>query len=131
MSVGTTEITLNLVPPSLNKAMRGRGREAHRKKKEIEEQLVWLFIAAALPKGLTSVRAFARLRFPTRHRRDPDNFGYLIGKALGDALAPHSATHPHRWLPDDTAQYYQWVTPVEFEEEIGAPRTVLTLEWCR
>lgn len=126
---GTAQIVLNLVPPSLNKATRGRGIATHRKKKQIEEEMVMRLLAAGVPKSLTHVQISASLRFPTRHRRDPDNFGFLLTKAMGDALSPHASTHPHRWLPDDTAQYYTFHQPVTIEPEIGSPRTTLTLTW--
>lgn len=131
MIPGTAQIVLNSVPDSLNKATRGRGIATHRKKKLLEEEMVMRLLAAGVPKSLTRVEVSASLRFPTRHRRDPDNFGFLLAKAMGDALAPHSALHPHRWLQDDTAEYYAFFQPVTFEKEIGSPRTILSLAWMR
>lgn len=119
------------LPPSLNTGTRGRGIQSHRLKKQMEEEITWLLIAASVPRHLLHVAATATLRFPTKHRRDPDNYGWLLGKALGDALAPHAPTAPHRWLPDDTANYFEWRTPVRFEAEVGAPRSLIHLTYRR
>lgn len=128
MSSNTVEFSVPWLPPSLNTGTRGRGIAAHRAKKKMEEQLVWALIGAKVPRGLAHVTATASLRFPTNHRRDPDNYGWLLGKALGDALAPHSPLAPHRWLPDDTAEFFAFVTPVTFEPK-GPARTTIRLEW--
>lgn len=95
----------------------------------MEEQMTWLLLKARLPKGLTHVEASASLRFATRHRRDPDNYGWLLGKALGDALSPHDQGAPHRWLPDDTAEFFAFMGPVVIEAEPGSPRTTITLRY--
>lgn len=131
MNEGEVTVALRRLPPSLNKGTRGRGIAAHREKKAIEEELVWALLEGKVPKGLSHAQATATLRFPTRHRRDPDNYGWLLGKALGDALAPHDPRAPHRWLPDDTADFYSWVQPVRFDPEVGAPLTLVHLTWRR
>lgn len=129
--VALIEIEVGQVPPSLNRvATRGSRFKVSRAKKSLQEELVWALLAAKVPKGLTRVEASASLRFPQRRRRDPGNYGWLIEKSLGDALAPHDPEHPHRWLPDDTAAFFAY-GPTVIEEEPGPARTTIILNLQR
>lgn len=106
---------------------RGSRFAVNRAKKDLQEQITWELVAAGVPRGLSHVSVRAELRFPRRAaRRDPGNFGWLLDKALGDALAPHDQDAPHRWLPDDTSEFYEY-GPTVIESEPGPARSRLVL----
>lgn len=119
-----TEFTIHYddVPPSLNRmGTRGNRFAVTREKKRWEGLIGMLLIAAKVPKGATYVRASATLRFPAARRRDPDNFAWLLTKALGDALQVCGV------LPDDTQDEFEF-TGLRVEDEKGPKRTTLHLE---
>lgn len=91
-------------PPSSNNntGVGGRG-DPHaiaRTKGEWEGVFAMLLLIANVPRGLTRVRAYPRLKFRTKTRRDADNFYFAISKPLGDALVKGG------WIPDDTPEHY-------------------------
>lgn len=129
---GESVIRVPVVPPSLNKiATRGSRFATSRAKKDLQEQFHWELLLQRVPEGLRRVVASATLQFPTRHRRDPGNFSWLIEKSLGDALAPHDRAAPHRWLADDTADYFVFQTPITILPDRGPAFTEVRLIWWK
>ena len=121
------ELSIPEVPPSLN-GMGFGGRNSHMKlhrlKRKWEGLMQITLLEVRLPKGLSKVRATARLRFPVKRKRDEGNFRWLLEKALGDVL--QSAGH----LSDDTPDEFTF-TGLDFDPVKGPPRTTITLEVFR
>lgn len=99
------ELTHTQAPPSsnTNTGVGGRGdpRAIARRKGEWEGTFAMLLMVAKVPRNLTRVRAFPRLKFRTKTVRDADNFYFPISKPLGDALKKGG------WLPDDGPEFFQ------------------------
>lgn len=108
------------VPPSLNRQGRVHPMKQARLKRQLEDVLFVLLLEAKVPRGLASVEARAKLRFPVRRRRDEGNFRWLLEKALGDVLQAGG------WLEDDTPDQYRFFG-LEFEDELGPRRTTVVL----
>lgn len=124
MTAGWT-ITYGDCPPSVNTMAVGRSASFHkyaRVKRKWEGIWGMLWIAERLPKNLTAVRAHGTLRFPHQRRRDEGNYRAFIEKTLGDALVAGG------WIPDDTPEHFVF-DRLEIEDEKGAKRTTLTLEF--
>jgi hypothetical protein len=84
-------------PPSLN--IGGSGWNPHvfqGVKQAWQGVLTFLLNTSGLPRGLHRVTAEVQIGFPTRGRRDANNFRYVLDKALGDALTEGG------WLDDDS-----------------------------
>lgn len=127
---GSAQLELGYTPPSLNRmATRGNRFAVRSAKRSLQNDLTLMLLAERVPEPLTLVKASAELRFAQRRRRDPGNFSWLLEKALGDALAPHDTNAPHRWLPDDTAEYFVFCAPVTIAADPGRPYTRVSLTW--
>lgn len=118
-------LSLNETPPSMNtNKVRSNWRGFHTEKKRWQEDLGRLLMAMCLPKPIPSrgpVSVLVTLRFPTRRRRDSENFRPVLSKALGDAMVQGG------FLLDDTDQ--DWRLRVVIGEETGPPRTTVTVSW--
>ena len=118
----TISITYDDTVPSMNRMSRASHWEYTRAKKRwtaIFEGCLLEAVHRPTPfKG--KVTATAELTFPTRHRRDLDNY-WLTGKALGDALVKSS------YIFDDTPEFYEMKT-LRFNPIRGRSRTTVTLE---
>lgn len=109
-------------PPSLNSVgSRGGPMAFHRVKKQWQEYFELLLMQTGFPRDWLEMKATARLRFPTKHRRDEGNYRTLIEKALGDALVNGG------WLPDDTPDHFLF-DRVHFEQQTGKPQTTIELD---
>lgn len=118
------------VPRSLNRIATRGSRYAVRAEKKRWEEIFWAcLLESHVPRNLLWVEARAELRFPTKHRRDSGNFGWILEKALGDSLSPHDRL-AERWLPDDTDEFFRWRGTI-IEAERGAPRTKIILDYQR
>jgi len=121
-------ITIPRSLPSMNdNVMRGRGREFHHLKLDLQEEIGMLLLVAKTPRRNKRAVAGALLRFPEHRRRDGSNWVPLIDKALGDALVISSQTSVEkRYIPDDTQEFYSF-GGCEIEEDIGKPRVAIYL----
>lgn len=109
------------VPPSLNRISSRGSRWAYSKaKKEWQRDIGLALMACGLPRDRVSLRTMAVLRFPTAHRRDAGNFGWLLEKCLGDALVEGG------WLPDDTPDFFRF-EGVAFAPTRGKPLSLISL----
>lgn len=108
------------VPPSLNRVGARSDWRTFRRHKKSWEQDVWILLRAE--RGFAPMKppvfVTATLRFPTRRRRDEDNYRSLLSKAVGDALQLGG------YIPDDDPQNYRFIA-LDFEERPGPHRTVL------
>lgn len=111
-------------PPSMNSNVgRGHWSAFQRVKKEWQAEIeTELMVKAASRRGYQRAIAGAFVRFDRRFSRSPDpgNYATLVNKALGDALVDYGA------IADDEAAHYTF-GGVEFEEEVGPPRTLIYL----
>ena len=115
------ELSLPGTPPSLNTTGASRSwQRFYREKKKWEGYCVIALMEMKVPKGLASVEATAKLRFPSKRRRDEGNFRVVLEKALGDALQLHGA------IEDDTPEWFTF-GKVTFDEERGEPLTTVEL----
>lgn len=127
LTEGLTRITLDRVPPSMNKlGARGKPLQWHRMKKAwqrlLEGELMLGASRGAIPKRVASVVVTGVMEFPTNRGRDEGNFRSLVEKALGDALKNGG------WIEDDTPDYYRF----ERLELVGGcddKKTILDLRW--
>lgn len=71
--------------------------------KELLGALLLLELQNGLPRGCNRVSARVDMEFPSRRRRDAENYRVIISKALGDALTAAQV------IPDDTADYFELV----------------------
>lgn len=69
--------------------------------KELLGSLLLLEFQNGLPRGCNRVSARVDLEFPSRRRRDAENYRVIISKALGDALTTVGV------IPDDTAEFFE------------------------
>lgn len=113
-------------PPSMNNARSGykshwsKGHQVKRLWQATFEDLL-LMHWKNLPRGPADrIEVDATLMFPTRHRRDADNYRMTLSKALGDALVTM------RVIPDDTPEHYE-LTHLRFGH--GPTETVLRVRW--
>jgi hypothetical protein len=121
----TATLTLPFTPPSLNQvAGRGSYRTWHRAKRQLQNDLGLAVMQAGLPRGLERVEAFAVLTFPTRRRRDTDNYRSTLSKALGDCLVEGS------WVPDDVPRHFDFGNLV-IAAEPGPSQTRISLRCWR
>lgn len=115
------EVWVGATPPSFNRAgMSGSRWTLMKVVKQWREMLGMAMLAAAAPRDCNLVVATATITFPSRRRRDAENFRVVLSKALGDALQDYGA------IPDDTAEYYR-LADVELVVEPGVSRTSLRL----
>jgi hypothetical protein len=123
--IAGTELHLDVVPPSINtNAVRSHWRGFHRAKKAWQDDFERLLMAARIDRPIAHVGvvyANVILRFPTRHRRDSENFRPVLSKALGDALVNGG------WIADDTDQH--WRLQVSIDPATGPRRTSVYLTW--
>lgn len=63
--------------------------------------LLLLELQNGLPRDCSRVMARVDLEFPSRRRRDAENYRVIISKALADALVEA------RVIPDDTAEFFE------------------------
>lgn len=110
--------------PSMNSNVgRGHWTAFQREKKAWQEEIATeLMVKSVGRRVYQRAVAGAFVRFDRRFARapDPGNYATLINKALGDALVDYGA------IPDDDAAHYVF-GGVEFEKEIGPPRTTIWL----
>lgn len=118
--------TVPLVPPSINtNAVRSHWRGFHTHKKRWQSTLELELMALGLPRPIPCdgpLTVEAVLFFPTRHRRDSENFRPVLSKALGDALVNGG------WLADDTDT--DWRLSVRIDGERKPAATVVRLAWA-
>lgn len=115
------ELVYDDVPASLNAVgSRGSWVAFADQKKLWQGALEMLLMAARAPRGLAQGYAGARVRLPTRRRRDSGNYSMMLEKALGDALVSYRA------IADDTATQFCFIG-TEFELTLGPPRTTIVL----
>jgi len=118
----TFVVTHNDVPKSLNAG--GTGSRRHwsagaDEKKAWEGVYAFLFIAAKIPRGMTSCKVEATIRWKRRNHRDKENFRPALAKPLADSLV-HGG-----WLPDDTEAEFDLASfDFEYPEvwEVADPR---------
>lgn len=121
-AVGLISLEHPATPPSLNVTGFRSHWAAGRRAKMLWEHVFWaLLVQAELPKGLDSVHATARLRFPVKRRRDEGNYRAILEKSLGDALTSGN------WLQDDTVEHFTFGA-VTFDEP-GPHRTIIDIDW--
>ena len=114
------EIWVGATPPSFNRAGMSGNRWALAKiVKQWRLDLGMAMLAAAVPRNCNRVVAVAVITFPSRRRRDEENFRVVLSKALGDALQDYGA------IPDDTAEYFH--LDLELIVEPGVSRTSVRL----
>jgi hypothetical protein len=90
-------------------------------KKKWQNLIGFALIEAKVRRPLSvPVKVSARIRFPTNRKRDEGNFRMMLEKAAGDMLVNGG------YIADDTPDFYRFEA-VEFEEERGDKRTILTL----
>lgn len=119
---GYYELWVGATPPSFNRAgMTGSRWKLIGAVKEWRGTLGALMMEARVPRGCSLVVATATLTFPSRRRRDAENFRVVLSKALGDALQDYGA------IPDDTAEFYR-LADVVLEVDPGVSRTTIVLE---
>ena len=117
----TYTLTYDDTVPSMNRMSRNSHWEYTKAKKRWTTIFTGLLRPASWPFEFDGkVTATAELTFPTRHRRDLDNY-WLTGKALGDALVKNG------FIPDDTPEFYEMKT-LRFNPIRGRSRTTVTLE---
>jgi hypothetical protein len=122
--VSATTYTLELADtlPSLNTLLYRHWATQRRAKAGLQAALEGVLMAAGLPRPLGGrVTATAELTFPTRHRRDEDNYRSTLSKCLADALVNG------RWLPNDTLEHLAF-RGLTFSPDRGPHRTVVRLE---
>lgn len=116
----TISFTYDDVPPSMNtNAIRSHWRGFQRHKKAWQSVIETLLLAdyGRPPEPFGRVTVTVRLAFPEKRGRDPLNFRTLLDKATGDALTNGG------WIPDDTAEHYQFDDPLFVVERGGRKRT--------
>lgn len=115
-------ILIPRTPPSMNdNEIRSHWTGFQKHKKSWQEEIEQMAMVSRIPRGYSRAIAGAIMRFPSRAaRRDSGNFASVVEKALGDALANGG------WLHDDDAARFLFVG-VEFEDELGPPRTELVV----
>lgn len=109
-------------PKSLNAGGVGSRQHwavAHREKKRWEDIWIALLLEAGVPKGMGNVCINATLYFPTKRRRDAENYRPALSKPLADALVGI-------WIPDDTAEFFA-LDRLDIAHDRGGPMTILTL----
>lgn len=122
----TERATLSVpgTPPSFNKVgLHSHWSVGRKAKQDWEQMLSIALMEQAVPRGLTSVKATATIRFKQRRRRDEGNFRALLEKALGDVLQ-------NGWLPDDTPEHYRFGA-VELFAPVERPETIVVLVYVR
>lgn len=119
------EIWVAATPPSFNVAgMSGNRWQLNKIVREWRTSLGFAMMEAGLPRDCNLVIATATITFPSRRRRDAENFRVVLSKALGDALQDYGA------IPDDTAEFYR-LADVRLEVEAGVARTTVHLDCAR
>lgn len=111
-------------PPSLNELLYRHWRIERSQKKTWQDTFERLLLAAGCPEFPRGCFAHAALRFPTRRRRDADNYAAVLSKALGDALVVMAA------IPDDTPNWYRFGR-LDFDPQLGQARTRVELAALR
>lgn len=131
---GRIVLAMPRTPRSVNAlGFRGSSRELQREKRAWEDEIAMSLMAEGFqPRPqFDHISASVVLRFPTNRRRDTGNFRVLLEKAIGDALrGPEAAWKEGRWIPDDTPEHYEFKA-LTFAEDVGHPRTLITLAWRR
>lgn len=118
---GFHELWIAMTPPSFNRAgMSGSRWKLVRAVKDWRELFGALMMEARVPRECKLVVATATLTFPSRRRRDAENFRVVLSKALGDALQDYGA------IPDDTAEFYR-LADVVLEVRPGMSNTSVRL----
>lgn len=119
-------LTILDTPPSINtNKVRSHWRGFHKAKREWQDAIEKMLMVSSVPRPIPSsgpVQATVLLHFPTKRRRDSENFRPVLSKALGDALVNGG------WLVDDTDEDWQLKVAVS-RYPVAPGRTDLTLEW--
>lgn len=116
-------ISFGETPKSLNAGGAGSRRHwavGYKEKKRWQDIWTTLLLEAKVPKGMTRVQVNATLYFPTKHRRDVENYRTSLTKPLADAFVSGG------WLPDDTAEFFTLGRLDILHDRFG-PVTVLTI----
>lgn len=117
----TWEIWIGATPPSFNVVgMSGSRWKMDKIVKAWRVDLGWAMRAAGVPRDRSLVVATATITFPSKRRRDAENFRVILSKALGDALQDVGV------IPDDTAEFYR-LADVVLRVESGVARTNVVL----
>lgn len=123
--VTQAEFWLPQTPPSMNtNKIRSDWRGFHNVKKAWQRMIEVELMGLALPRPIPRVgplRADVVLTFPTKHRRDSENFRPVLSKALGDALVNGG------WLADDTDEH--WRLTLINDRDRGKATTYVRLRW--
>lgn len=123
MSDGRITLAIPDVPPSINKWLSSHWRVRARDKSVWETRLRLECMRWKLPENCERIEAQVTFRFPTRHRRDHDNYTATLSKALGDSLRPE-------WIPDDNTTRFL-VTDSRIVDEVGPKLTTICLDYWR
>ena len=126
---GTSRLTLHELPPSKNHLGKGGSRGGWRTERAIvkawQGDLAMLCLAENVPRGCAHVVAEILLTFPRRAaKRDPENYRYVISKALGDALQDAGV------IDDDGPERFTLAT-LELTVRARITRTDVNLRWRR
>jgi len=114
--------SLEETPPSLNRFAGGGSRGAYLgTKKQWQQHLGLALMAAGVPRGLSKVKATAKITFPVHRRRDEGNLRFMLEKSLGDILVEGG------WLEDDQDVAFEFGRVILVTEK-GMSRTVIELE---
>lgn len=119
------------VPLSVNRTRGEHWANVNKRKRRLQAEIQMLLLAAGVPRPLPGDRAHATATIvhPINRRRDEGNFRAPLEKAAADALAPHRADEPHRWLSDDTPEHFTFGA-ITFATDAGRPaRCELTITW--
>ncbi len=115
------EIWVAATPPSFNQiGMSGNRWKLAKIVKDWRQMLGMAMIAARVPRNCNRVLASAVITFPSRRRRDEENFRPILSKALGDALQDYGA------IADDTAEFFH--LDLRLEVQSGVSKTSVCLE---
>lgn len=105
------------VPPSMNTDKSRGWRSFYTCKRKWQDDIEYLLMAEKLSAKYQSAACGAIMRFPIKKkRRDESNFAGILNKSLGDALVAQGV------IEDDFKPFYVF-GGVEFEKEVGPPRT--------
>jgi hypothetical protein len=129
MRTGTATLWVDRTPPSKNhlgkSGSRGGWRTERALVKSWQGDLANLCLAEKVPRGCRFVAAEILLTFPRRAaKRDPENYRYVIGKALGDALQDAGVI-------DDDGPHRFAITGLRLIVEPQIARTTVVLRWRR
>ncbi len=128
MADDVATLVLCSTPPSFN-AVGYTGGPGSRWKvtkavKLLKRDLGVLLMVERVGAGYAFVRVDVRLTFPTKRRRDAENYRVLLSKALGDVLVERQV------IPDDHAGHFKF-GELYISPERGPARTEVLLSMRR